>query len=211
MKLCPQFRLLAHDCPYSFYFETVKEVRLAKEEVATLAGGCFWGMEDLLRRLPGVLDTEVGYCGGPSGDPSLAIYKHVKTGKTGHAESIQIRFDPSRISYAELLDFYFRIHDPTTLNRQGNDIGSQYRSAIFAHDARQKRIAEFMIQLVNKSGYWPNSIATTIEPYTSFFKAESEHQDYLEHYPNGYTCHFLRRQDPFLNQAALSELAAAIS
>lgn len=171
-------------------------------EVATLAGGCFWGMEDLIRKQPGVVDTEVGYCGGNSKSPEEATYKYVKTGKTGHAESIQIRFDSRQTTYADILDFFFRIHDPTTLNRQGGDIGSQYRSAIFPHDTRQKTVAEFMIKLVNESGYWPLPVATTIEAYEAFFKAEEEHQDYLEHYPTGYTCHFLRRPVSFLDDAS---------
>ncbi len=178
----------------------------ANVELATLAGGCFWGMEDLIRKQPGVLDTEVGYCGGTSDDPLLATYKHVKNGTTGHAESIQIRFDPKHTTYADILDFFFRIHDPTTLNRQGNDIGTQYRSAIFPHDARQKVIAEFMIRLVNQSGYWQAPVATTIENYRGFFIAEDEHQDYLEHDPTGYTCHFLRHQSPFLDDAKRAQL-----
>ncbi len=167
-------------------------------DIATLAGGCFWGMEDLIRKLPGVLDTEVGYSGGSSKDPEQATYKNVKTGKTGHAECLQIRFDPSQITYAEILDFFFRIHDPTTLNRQGNDLGSQYRSAIFIHDEKQERTAKEIIDLVERSAYWGRPVSTTIEPFVAFFPAENEHQDYLEHYPNGYTCHFLRRTESFL-------------
>lgn len=186
------------------------EKQATNVETATLAGGCFWGMEDLIHKQPGVLDTEVGYCGATSDDPQLATYKHVKTGKTGHAESIQIRFDSEKTTYADILDFYFRIHDPTTLNRQGNDIGSQYRSAIFPHDSRQAIIAKFMIELVNQSGYWPAPAATTIEPYRAFFKAEDEHQDYLEHYPTGYTCHFLRRPASFLDASARARLEATL-
>ena len=156
---------------------------------ATLAGGCFWGVEELFRELDGVVDTDVGYTGGDIPD---ATYELVKTGRTGHAESIRIEFDPSKISYGEILDYFFRLHDPTQLNRQMNDVGSQYRSTIFVHDDEQKRIAREKIQEVDGSGKWPKPLATTVEDAGPFWVAESYHQDYLQKNPNGYTCHWLR-------------------
>jgi len=158
-------------------------------ETATLAGGCFWGVEELIRKLPGVIDTTVGYTGGTLAKPR---YEDVKTGRTGHAESIEIEFDPERISYEEILRFFFRLHDPTTANRQGNDIGTQYRSAIFVHDAAQREVAERVKNEVNESGKWPRPIATEIADATDFWPAEDYHQDYLQRYPTGYTCHYLR-------------------
>jgi peptide-methionine (S)-S-oxide reductase len=154
-------------------------------ERAILAGGCFWGMQDLIRRQPGVISTRVGYSGG---DVPNATYRNHGT----HAESIEIIFDPARISYRRLLEFFFQIHDPTTLNRQGNDIGSSYRSAIFYTNDEQKHIAEDTIEDVNASGLWPDKVVTEISPAGDFWEAESEHQDYLVHYPDGYTCHFIR-------------------
>ena len=162
---------------------------MSTTEVATLAGGCFWGVEDLIRKLPGVIDTEVGYTGGKL---QKATYKDVKNGNTGHAESVQITFDPSKISYAEILEYFFRLHDPTTANRQGNDIGTQYRSAIFYHDDRQREIAEEVKKKVDASGKWTRPVVTEIVPATEFWAAESEHQDYLQRIPWGYTCHYLR-------------------
>lgn len=159
-------------------------------ETATLAGGCFWGVEELIRQLPGVIDTTVGYTGGTLAKPR---YEDVKTGRTGHAESIEIEFDPERISYEEILRYFFRLHDPTTLNRQGNDIGTQYRSAIFVHDAKQREVAERVKSEVNASGKWPRPVATEIVDATEFWPAEEYHQDYLQKYPNGYTCHYLRQ------------------
>ncbi|MEA2336405.1 MAG: peptide-methionine (S)-S-oxide reductase [Thermoanaerobaculia bacterium] len=156
-------------------------------ETATLAGGCFWGVEELVRKLPGVVDTTVGYAGGTLDKPR---YEDVKTGRTGHAESLQIVFDPSKISYDEILDFFFRLHDPTTANRQGNDIGTQYRSAIFFHDDAQRDAAQRAIQRAQPK--WPRPIVTEVVPFTNFFEAEDYHQDYLQRYPNGYTCHYLR-------------------
>jgi len=158
-------------------------------ETATLAGGCFWGVEELIRQLPGVTDTTVGYTGGTLKN---ARYQDVKTGRTGHAESIEIKFDPDRISYEEILRYFFRLHDPTTPNRQGNDIGSQYRSAIFVHDDKQREVAERVKQEVDASGKWTRPITTEIVPATEFWPAEDYHQDYLQKYPNGYTCHYLR-------------------
>jgi peptide-methionine (S)-S-oxide reductase len=154
-------------------------------ETAILAGGCFWGMQDLLRRYPGVLDTRVGYSGG---DVPNATYRNHGT----HAEAIEITFDPSRISYRQILEFFFQIHDPTTKNRQGNDIGSSYRSAIFYANDQQKEVAEDTIEDANASGLWPGKIVTEIAPAGPFWEAEPEHQDYLERYPEGYTCHFIR-------------------
>ncbi len=156
-------------------------------ETATLAGGCFWGVEELLRKLPGVVDTTVGYAGGTSKNPR---YEDVKTGRTGHAESLQIVFDPSKISYDAILDDFFRLHDPTTPNRQGNDLGTQYRSAIFYHDDQQREAAQRAVERAQQN--WPRPITTQIVPYTEFWEAEDYHQDYLQRKPNGYTCHYYR-------------------
>jgi len=156
-------------------------------ETATLAGGCFWGVEELVRKLPGVVDTTVGYAGGTLDNPQ---YEDVKTGRTGHAESLQIVFDPAKISYDEILDFFFRLHDPTTANRQGNDIGTQYRSAIFYHDDAQRDAAKKAIDRAQPK--WPRPIVTEVVPFTNFYEAEDYHQDYLQRKPNGYTCHYLR-------------------
>lgn len=159
-------------------------------ETAILAGGCFWGMEDILRKVPGVLETEVGYTGGATEDPT---YQDVKTGRTGHAESVRIVFDPKKITYAELLEnWFFRMHDPTTANRQGNDIGTQYRSAIFFTSDEQKRVAAEVKQKVDASGKWKRPIVTEIVAASPFTAAEGYHQDYLEKNPGGYTCHFMR-------------------
>lgn len=160
----------------------------AKEE-AILAGGCFWGMEDLLRALPGVLDTDVGYTGGALERPT---YEDVKTGRTGHAEAVRVRFDPARTTYEELLGWFFRMHDPTTPNRQGNDVGTQYRSAIFYTSDRQREVALAVRQRVDASGKWRKPVVTEILPARPFTPAETYHQDYLVKNPGGYTCHFLR-------------------
>jgi peptide-methionine (S)-S-oxide reductase len=157
----------------------------SSNERAVLAGGCFWGMQDLLRRYPGVISTRVGYTGG---DVPNATYRNHK----GHAEAIEIIFDPQKISYRQILEFFFQIHDPTTLNRQGNDIGTSYRSAIFYTTDEQKRTAEETIADVNASGLWPGKAVTEVVPAGPFWEAEPEHQDYLERIPNGYTCHFIR-------------------
>jgi peptide-methionine (S)-S-oxide reductase len=156
-----------------------------KTETAILAGGCFWGMQDLLRRYPGVLSTRVGYSGG---DVPNATYRNHGT----HAEAIEIVFDPAVISYRQILEFFFQIHDPSTKNRQGNDIGMSYRSAIFYLDDEQKRVAEDTIADVDASGLWPGKVVTEVTPAGPFWEAEPEHQDYLERFPNGYTCHFPR-------------------
>jgi len=155
------------------------------EERAVLAGGCFWGMQDLIRRLPGVIATRVGYTGG---DVKHATYRNHGT----HAEGIEILFDPAKTSFRALLEFFFQIHDPTTKNRQGNDIGTSYRSGIYYTSAEQKRVAEETIADVNASGLWPGKVVTELAPAGDFWEAEPEHQDYLEHYPNGYTCHYVR-------------------
>ena len=154
-------------------------------EKAILAGGCFWGMQDLIRKRPGVISTRVGYTGG---DVPNATYRNHGT----HAEAIEITFDPDQISYRDLLEFFFQIHDPSTRNRQGNDIGASYRSAIFYTSDEQKRVAEDTIADVDASGLWPGKVVTEVEPAGPFWEAEPEHQDYLEKYPNGYTCHFVR-------------------
>ncbi|HEX6394751.1 MAG TPA: peptide-methionine (S)-S-oxide reductase MsrA [Acidimicrobiales bacterium] len=154
-------------------------------EKAILAGGCFWGMQDLIRKQPGVISTRVGYSGG---DVPNATYRNHGT----HAEAIEITFDPGKVSYRDLLEFFFQIHDPTTKNRQGNDIGPSYRSAIFYTSDDQKRIAEETIADVDASGLWPGKVVTEVSPAGPFWEAEPEHQDYLERNPYGYTCHFPR-------------------
>lgn len=155
------------------------------KERAILAGGCFWGMQDLIRRQPGVISTTVGYSGG---DVRNATYRNHGT----HAEAIEVIFDPAKLSYRKLLEFFFQIHDPTTLNRQGNDRGTSYRSAIFYTSEEQRRVAEETIVDVNASGLWPGRVVTEVRPAGDFWEAEREHQDYLEHYPDGYTCHYIR-------------------
>ena len=154
-------------------------------KVATLAGGCFWGVEELIRALPGVTDTEVGYTGG---NVANATYKNHE----GHAEAVQITYDPKQISYEDILEFFFKLHDPTTLNRQGNDIGTSYRSAIFVHDDEQRKAAERVKAKVDKSGAWKRPVVTEIVPAKEFWTAEDYHQDYLKKNPNGYTCHYVR-------------------
>jgi peptide-methionine (S)-S-oxide reductase len=154
-------------------------------EIAILAGGCFWGMEDLIRKLPGVEATRVGYTGG---DVPNATYRNHGT----HAEAIEITFDPEQISYRRLLEFFFQMHDPTTLNQQGNDRGMSYRSAIFYASDEQKRVALDTIEDVNASGIWPGAVVTEVTAASDFWQAEPEHQDYLEKFPSGYTCHFIR-------------------
>ncbi len=154
-------------------------------ETAILAGGCFWGVQELLRARPGVISTRVGYSGG---DTPNATYRNHGT----HAEAVEIVFDPARISYRDILEFFFQIHDPSTRNRQGNDIGTSYRSAIFYTSDEQKRVAEETIADVNASGLWPGKAVTEIAPAGPFWEAEPEHQDYLQKYPSGYTCHYVR-------------------
>ena len=154
-------------------------------EKAILAGGCFWGVQDLVRKLPGVLSTRVGYTGGENANPTYRNHP-------GHAEALEIIFDPEKISFRDLLEFFFQIHDPSTLNRQGNDIGTSYRSAIFYTSDAQKQVAEDTIADVDASGLWPGKVVTEVTPAGPFWEAEPEHQDYLERYPDGYTCHFPR-------------------
>jgi peptide-methionine (S)-S-oxide reductase len=158
---------------------------MTETDRAVLAGGCFWGMQDLIRKLPGVEKTRVGYTGG---EVANATYRNHE----GHAEAIEILFDPDRISYRELLEFFFQIHDPTTKNRQGNDVGSSYRSAIFYTSEEQRDEALRTIEDANASGIWPSKVVTEVERAREFWEAEPEHQDYLERIPNGYTCHFPR-------------------
>lgn len=169
-------------------------------ETAVLAGGCFWGMEDLIRARPGVVDTRVGYTGGSN---AHATYRN----HPGHAEAIEIVFDPARTSYREILELFFQIHDPSTLNRQGNDVGTSYRSAIFPLSAEQEREARDTIADVDASGLWPGPVVTTIEAAGPFWEAEPEHQDYLERIPNGYTCHFVRPGWVLPRREATSEQA----
>ena len=158
---------------------------MSNTERAVLAGGCFWGMEDLIRKLPGVVSTRVGYTGG---DVANATYRNHGT----HAEGIEINFDPTQMTHRRLLEFFFQIHDPTTMNQQGNDRGMSYRSAIYYVDEDQKAVAEETIKDVEASGLWPNKVITELDPVGEFWEAEPEHQDYLERVPHGYTCHFIR-------------------
>ena len=172
---------------YGAYRNAVRRHRehIMSTEKAILAGGCFWGMQDLIRKLPGVISTRVGYSGG---DVPNATYRN----HGSHAEAIEIIFDPDKLSYRDLLEFFFQVHDPTTRNRQGNDIGTSYRSAIFYLSDAQKKVAEDTIADVDASGLWPGKVVTEVTAAGPFWEAEPEHQDYLEHYPNGYTCHFVR-------------------
>ena len=169
--------------------QSSKTTASSHSEVATLAGGCFWGMEELIRHLPGVTGVVVGYTGGTTENPT---YEDVHTGVTGHAESVQVTFDPSKISYEELLGYYFRMHDPTTLNSQGNDMGTQYRSVIFYHSEEQRLTAERVKASVDKSGKWARPVVTQIVRAKPFYPAEDYHQDYLQKHPDGYTCHYMR-------------------
>ncbi|HEU0305868.1 MAG TPA: peptide-methionine (S)-S-oxide reductase MsrA [Lysobacter sp.] len=166
-------------------------------ERAVLAGGCFWGVQELLRKKDGVIATRVGYSGG---DVPNATYRNHGT----HAEAVEIVFDPARISYRELLEFFFQIHDPSTANRQGNDIGLSYRSAIFYTTPEQQRVALDTIADVDASGLWPGKAVTEVAPAGDFWEAEPEHQDYLQHYPTGYTCHFVRPEWKLPRRAAAS-------
>ena len=154
-------------------------------ERAVLAGGCFWGVQELVRKLPGVISSKVGYSGG---DVANATYRNHGT----HAEAVEIVFDPQKITFRDLLEFFFQIHDPTTMNRQGNDIGASYRSAVFYTSDEQRRVSEDTIADVNASGIWPGKVVTKVEPAGPFWDAEAEHQDYLQRIPDGYTCHFVR-------------------
>ncbi len=180
---------------YKQLFEKNQSAVSSKEEEqvseAMFGAGCFWGVEDIVRKLPGVIETVVGYAGGQSDDPN---YSEVKTGQTGHAEVVYVKFDPSKISYDELLTYFFRLHDPTTLNRQGNDVGTQYRSVIFAKDEAQRLAAQKAIALTEQSDRFDHRpVVTQISPWVTFHKAEEFHQDYLVKNPGGYTCHWLRK------------------
>ena len=156
---------------------------------AYLAGGCFWGVEELFRAEPGVIDTEVGYTGGQNENPTYENHP-------GHAEVLKITYDETKTSYRKLLDFFFRIHDPTTKNRQGNDVGTSYRSAIFYEDEDRLKVAEDMVARTSASGLYEDAVTTTLEPFTKFYTAEAYHQDYLQHNPGGYTCHYVRSEAP---------------
>jgi peptide-methionine (S)-S-oxide reductase len=158
---------------------------MTRTETANLAGGCFWGMQELIRKLPGVISTRVGYSGG---DVPNATYRNHGT----HAEAVEIVFDPDKLSYRDVLEFFFQAHDPTTLNRQGNDRGMSYRSAIYYTNDEQKRVALDTIADVEASGLWPGKVVTEVEPAGAFWQAEPEHQDYLQRFPDGYTCHWVR-------------------
>ncbi len=161
-----------------------------KAEVAVFAGGCFWGVEDILRKVPGVVETDVGYTGGWLENPT---YHDTHDSKSGHAEAVKITFDPAVLSYEDLLEkWFFKLHDPTTLNRQGNDKGTQYRSAIFPQSPEQRATAERVIKRVGESGTWRKPITTSVEPAGTWYSAETYHQDYLKKNPGGYTCHFMR-------------------
>ena len=165
--------------------------KMNNNKTVYVAGGCFWGMEDLFRKFVGVIDTEVGYLGGQNENPTYANHP-------GHAEGIAITFNESLVSYEQILDYFFRIHNPTTIDRQGNDLGSSYRSAIFYQTEGEKKTALKIIELVNATGKWEAKIVTTLEPFNIFWPAEEYHQDYLVKNPDGYTCHFERFDSPFL-------------
>jgi peptide methionine sulfoxide reductase msrA/msrB len=186
MRFVPANRLEAEGYgQYVKLFEKAPAANPATLKTATLAGGCFWGVEELIRKLPGVVDTEVGYTGG---NVANATYQNHE----GHAEAIKITYDPAKISYDKILEFFFTIHDPTTANRQGNDVGTSYRSAIFVHDEEQRQIAERVKAMVDKSGAWKRPVVTEIVPAKEFWTAEAYHQDYLQKNPGGYTCHYVR-------------------
>lgn len=186
------FLILATLLPAANHAQAKGAAMTETKQTAYLAGGCFWGMEELVRQIPGVLDTEVGYTGG---DTPHATYEQVRTGATGHAESLKIVFDPGKLTYRHLLFEFFRMHNPTTRNQQGNDIGTQYRSAIFYVGEEQKRTAEEVIRTVESSGEWQARIVTEVAPFREFYRAEEYHQKYLVKHPRGYTCHYIRRMD----------------
>jgi methionine-S-sulfoxide reductase len=173
-----------------FSLFTLTALFASAKQKATLAAGCFWGVEEFYRKIPGVLETGVGYTGGTKVDPT---YYEVTSGKTGHAESVEVIFDEKKVSYEKLLDWFFKFHDPTTLNKQGNDIGTQYRSALFYHDEKQKKAAENFIKKVEKSKAWKAKIVTEVTAATKFYEAEEEHQKYLLRNPKGYDNHYLRK------------------
>jgi len=166
-------------------------MKLMTKKVAYLAGGCFWGLEELFKEQPGIIDTEVGYTGGENDNPTYENHP-------GHAEALAITYDPDKTTYAALLDFFFRVHDPTTMNRQGNDVGSSYRSAIFYQDDEERKTAEAMIETVNTSGLYKDPVVTSLESFKRFYSAEEYHQDYLQKNPGGYTCHYVRTEKSLL-------------
>ncbi|MGH1376521.1 MAG: peptide-methionine (S)-S-oxide reductase MsrA [Alphaproteobacteria bacterium] len=159
------------------------------KETAILAGGCFWGMQDLIRKRPGIISTRVGYTGGHTQNPT---YPDICTGQTGHAEAIEITFDPAQTTYRAVLEFFFQMHDSTTVNQQGNDIGTQYRSAIFTCNEEQKNVAQQLIKDIDNAAFLDGPVVTQVTESSTFYEAEENHQDYLEKHPNGYTCHFIR-------------------
>ena len=165
---------------------------MASTQIAYLAGGCFWGLEELFREQPGVTDTEVGYTGGENDAPDYQNHP-------GHAEALAITYDPAVTSYAAVLDYFFRVHNPTTLNRQGNDVGSSYRSAIFYQTEAELQTARDIIKTVDTSGLYDQPVVTTLEPFSKFYSAEAYHQDYLQHNPGGYTCHYVRSETSLLS------------
>jgi peptide methionine sulfoxide reductase msrA/msrB len=197
LKFVPAAELTAQGySQFASLFPEVKQIASVKSpakpltrETAVFAGGCFWGMEELVREIPGVLETDVGYTGGSTQGPR---YENVKTGSTGHAEAVRVIFDSSVLSYEKLLDAFFRMHDPTTKNRQGNDVGTQYRSVIFVTSDAQRKTAEAVKAAVDKSGKWKQPIVTEIVTASEFYPAEGYHQDYLQKNPGGYTCHYWR-------------------
>jgi peptide-methionine (S)-S-oxide reductase len=164
---------------------------MSEPKTIYLAGGCFWGLEDLFRNEPGVTSTEVGYSGGDNDDPTYENHP-------GHAESLAITYDPDKTSYMNILDFFFRIHDPSTVNRKGNDVGSSYRSAIFYQDDQELNDAKEMIKKVDESGIYKNPVVTSLEKFDKFYSAEDYHQDYLQKNPGGYTCHYVRTEDSLI-------------
>lgn len=194
-----RFDLYSFSVPFLFLLFTtgvnMNEIERSMEkpdpsyEVAVLGAGCFWGVEEILRKVPGVINTTVGYSGGTTPDPT---YRQVCTGSTGHAEVVKVEFDPEKLTYEELLDYFFRLHDPTTLNRQGNDMGTQYRSVIFYQDDEQKKVALKKKQEIDRSGKWQNPVVTEVTASRPFYPAEEYHQDYLQKNPDGYSCHYLR-------------------
>ena len=171
-------------------------------KIAVLAGGCFWGMEDLFREQPGVVSTRVGYTGGSNTNPTYRNHP-------GHAEALEITYDPDETDYRALLEFFFQIHDPTTKNRQGNDVGTSYRSAIFYLDDEQKQIALDTVADIQGSGRWPGTVVTEVNPAGDFWEAEPEHQNYLQRYPSGYTCHYIRPQWTLPNRSDGADAGAA--
>lgn len=181
---------------FSSYFYVYYAYMTTQQYKATFAGGCFWGMEELFRELEGIIDTEVGYSGGENDNPTYDNHP-------GHAEALEITYDPEKMSYRQLLDFFFRIHNPTTLNQQGNDIGTSYRSAIFYRTDDELAQAKEFIDIVNNSERWEDPVVTTLEPFKNFIPAETSHQDYLQKNPDGYTCHAVRFESYLTDEKAL--------